>query len=101
MPSGLFHFIWPGGNLLSHTQLHTIIGANSFHGPVRDGKAWFQAAIAARLALNPQSQATKAALDAGHCSVEVKIWVRSRSSTHRNDMHAQSLTVIGSSLTGN
>jgi hypothetical protein len=27
---------------------HTIIGANSFHGPVRDGKAWFQAAIAAR-----------------------------------------------------
>ena len=26
---------------------HTIIGANSFHGPVRDGKAWFQAAVAA------------------------------------------------------
>jgi hypothetical protein len=25
---------------------HTIIGANSFHGPVRDGKAWFQAAVA-------------------------------------------------------
>jgi hypothetical protein len=27
---------------------HTIIGANPFHGPVRDGKAWFQAAVAAR-----------------------------------------------------
>src|SRR4051812_1080902 len=26
---------------------HTIIGANSFHSPVRDGKAWFQAAVAA------------------------------------------------------
>ena len=28
-------------------QMHTIIGANPFHGPVRDGKAWFQIAIAA------------------------------------------------------
>ena len=28
---------------------HTIIGANPFHGPVRDGKAWFQVAVAARL----------------------------------------------------
>ena len=46
---GLFLYIWPGGNLLSRTQLHTIIGANPFHGPVRDGKAWVQAAIAARL----------------------------------------------------
>ena len=27
---------------------HTIIGANPFHGPVRDGKVWFQAAVAAR-----------------------------------------------------
>ena len=26
---------------------HTIIGANSFRGPVRDEKAWFQAAVAA------------------------------------------------------
>ena len=28
-------------------RMHTIIGANPFHGPVRDGKAWFQIAIAA------------------------------------------------------
>ncbi len=27
---------------------HTIIGANPFHGPVRDGKEWVQAAVAAR-----------------------------------------------------
>ena len=30
-----------------HVRMHTIIGANPFHGPVRDGKAWFQVAIAA------------------------------------------------------
>ena len=29
-------------------RMHTIIGANPFHGPVRDGKEWFQVAIAAR-----------------------------------------------------
>ena len=28
-------------------RMHTIIGANPFHGPVRDGKGWFQVAIAA------------------------------------------------------
>ena len=27
---------------------HTIIGAVSFHGPVRDGKAWDQLAMAAK-----------------------------------------------------
>jgi hypothetical protein len=32
-------------------RMHTIIGANPFHGPVRDGKAWFQVAMAARLTL--------------------------------------------------
>ena len=38
---------------------HTIIGAESFHGPVRDGKAWDQLAMAAKLKLyksvKPQS----------------------------------------------
>ena len=29
-------------------RLHTSIGANPFHCPVRDGKEWFQAAMAAR-----------------------------------------------------
>ena len=28
--------------------MHTIIGAASFHGPVRDGKGWVQSAIAAK-----------------------------------------------------
>ena len=31
-----------------HTGIRTIIGAESFHGPVRDGKAWDQLAMAAK-----------------------------------------------------
>ena len=31
-----------------HTGCSTIIGAKSFHGPVRDGKGWFQLAIVTR-----------------------------------------------------
>ena len=37
--------------------IHTIIGAGSFHCPVRDGKEWDQTAVAARLKLsNRQSR---------------------------------------------
>ena len=38
-----------------HMGIHTIIGAESFHGPVRDGKAWDQLAMAARLKLYKSS----------------------------------------------
>ena len=31
-----------------HTGIRTIIGAEAFHGPVRDGKAWGHLAMAAR-----------------------------------------------------
>ena len=31
----------------------TIIGAESFHGPVRDGKGWFQLAVVVRHDLSP------------------------------------------------
>ena len=31
-----------------HTGCSTIIGAKSFHGPVRDGKVWYQLAIVIR-----------------------------------------------------
>ena len=30
------------------TRMCTIIGATSFHGPVRDGKGWVQSAMAAK-----------------------------------------------------
>ena len=32
-----------------HARLCTIIGAVLFHGPVRDGKGWFQDAMVVRL----------------------------------------------------
>ena len=32
-----------------HARECTIIGAVSFHGPVRDGKGWFQDAMVVRL----------------------------------------------------
>ncbi len=31
-----------------HMRMHTIIGAASFHGSVRDGKRWVQSAMAAK-----------------------------------------------------
>ena len=31
-----------------HTGIRTIIGAKSFHGPVRDGKEWYQLAMVIR-----------------------------------------------------
>ena len=31
-----------------HTGCSTIIGAKSFHGPVRDGKGWYQLAMVIR-----------------------------------------------------
>lgn len=47
-----------GGDLLSHGN-HTIIGAKSFHGPVRDGKAWDQLAMAAKLKLSNRNAEIK------------------------------------------
>ena len=35
-------------------RMHTIIGANPFHGPVRDGKVWFQSAVGTRHNLSPR-----------------------------------------------
>ena len=34
-----------------HTGFSTIIGEKSFHGPVRDGKGWYQDAMDTRLKL--------------------------------------------------
>jgi hypothetical protein len=31
-----------------HTGIRTIIGVESFHGPVRDGKGWYQLAMVIR-----------------------------------------------------
>ena len=37
-----------GDDLLSHGYDRTIIGATSFHGPVRNGKGWVQRAMVAK-----------------------------------------------------
>ena len=37
-----------GDDLLSHGYDRTIIGATSFHGPVRDGMGWVQRALVAK-----------------------------------------------------
>ena len=41
-------FMGLGDDLLSHGYDRTIIGATSFHGPVRDGKGWVQRAMVAK-----------------------------------------------------
>ena len=41
-----------GTDLLSRGIPRTIIGATPFHGPVRDGKEWFQSAMCTRLNLS-------------------------------------------------
>ena len=38
-----------GVDLLSHTVKCNIIGAVSFHGPVREGKGWYRDAMDTRL----------------------------------------------------
>ena len=49
MKMSLFYIKKPGSDLLSHGNSHTIIGAKSFHCPVRDGKEWDQVAMVVRL----------------------------------------------------
>ena len=47
-----FHCVESGTDLLSRGIPRTIIGAAPFHGPVRDGKAWFQSALGTRHSLS-------------------------------------------------
>ena len=44
-----------------HTGIRTIIGAESFHCPVRDGKEWDQLAMVIRLKLLPSWYVTSSA----------------------------------------
>ena len=45
---GLLRSRVPDNDLLSRARLRTIIGVLPFHGPVRDGKGWFQQAMVVR-----------------------------------------------------
>ncbi len=55
--------------------IHTIIGVPPFHGPVRDGKAWFQRAMVVRRSQRSAvsfQQSTKATTDSRE---EVRGWI--------------------------
>ena len=41
-------FLWCLAVTYFRVRMHTIIGAEAFHGPVRDGKGWGHLAIAAK-----------------------------------------------------
>src|SRR6266566_6381930 len=57
---GLFCLWESGTDLLSRGIPRTIIGAAPFHGPVRDGKAWFQSALGTRHSLSPRCSRSEA-----------------------------------------
>jgi hypothetical protein len=74
--------------------MHTIIGAKSFHCPVRDGKEWDQLAMVVRH--NWRLAECSYERSAGHYLEEVKQVLIVASATN-----LLQLNVIGSSLTGN
>jgi hypothetical protein len=76
---------------------HTIIGANSFHGPVRDGKAWFQAAVAA----TKKNEEVKSGSPTETLGDDNLGSDRAKRVPHNRAVLPNMLTVIGSSRTGN
>jgi hypothetical protein len=58
-----------------HTRMRTIIGAELFHGPVRDGKGWFQFAMVIRHNLLTKTRPIQKLID---CISMVKIIGSSR-----------------------
>src|SRR3970040_3156668 len=67
-----FSVSWvPDDVLLSHGIHRTIIGAEAFHGPVRNGKGWGHLAIVVRR--SAELSASSYQLSAkSHCSEEVR-----------------------------
>ena len=103
-----------------HTGCSTIIGAKSFHGPVRDGKGWYQLAMVIRHDLSvPWRAACHAAAPSGNPNwkkYSVLLLQHAASAAAINDpvmqgceyrvactAHSVSVTVkvIGTSRTGN
>ena len=93
-----------------HTGTRTIIGAEAFHCPVRDGKEWDHLAMVIKLNRSlrcPPGNTANSQSRIGQ-PVEVTTHDRASSSAERLNIHSnQSLIitrttkVIGSSLTGN
>ena len=69
--SGQCPSVVPDDVLLSHGIHRTIIGAEAFHGPVRNGKGWGHLAIVVRR--SAELSASSYQLSAkSHCSEEVR-----------------------------
>src|SRR5262245_10220204 len=65
-------FLWvPDDVLLSHGIHRTIIGAEAFHGPVRNGKGWDHLAMVVRRSLELPAVGDPPCAGS-HCSKEVK-----------------------------
>ena len=80
-----------------HTGIRTIIGVESFHGPVRDGKGWFQLAMVIRHNLYvPLTESAKPIRKKRSTTLGCD-WYRHR----LRYSHQENTLVIGSSLTGN
>jgi hypothetical protein len=58
-----------------HTGIRTIIGVESFHGPVRDGKGWYQLAMVIRHKGGVQSRAAVRLNQSGEEVVEFTLCV--------------------------
>ena len=101
-----------------HTGIRTIIGVESFHGPVRDGKGWDQLAMVIRHDLLPHREgdlACAANLGRRMLGLRVSRWQHECLFTSCDSRHdtvfggaaaeacrrGTNTRVIGSSLTGN
>ena len=84
-----------------HTGIRTIIGAEAFHCPVRDGKEWDHLAMVVRLDLSPagitrRGQFTESyQLDCAPYGITLDL------NSTVADPRIEIVTVIGSSLTSN
>ena len=85
-----------------HTGIRTIIGAEAFHCPVRDGKEWDHLAMVIRLDRSPPCFQSKAANSQSQNQIfdcESVLDLKSDTTTCTHLDHQ--VKVIGSSLTSN
>ena len=91
-----------------HTGIRTIIGAEAFHCPVRDGKEWDHLAMVIRLNRSPPcirqgsqfAESTRVSTSGNQILIAHRLHVEERYNTHLPNLDCE-VKVIGSSLTSN
>ena len=81
-----------------HTGIRTIIGAEAFHFPVRDGKEWDHLAMVVRLDFSPHAAACRTIHRAESAGLR-PAWHKTQ--TRSRQLALLLVRVIGSSLTSN